>query len=281
MAKELVLIDREALGKKLQAVFDGQTADTLLSVLDSVAKQVYAAGVTREDFNELKQIVADIAEELCKVSEEQHKLAEEVRKLAESLRHSEERLSRLETTVASLAEEVRELIKSQQRLIIVVNGLKTDIKGLKTDVGKVKGRTLESAYREKAPAYFGRLLGRPRVITVLRLWGELEAHLSQEELDDLIMVDLLVKGKLRKQSEREDFYLAVEVSSVVDLNDVQRASRRATLLRKAGFRAIPVVAGEDTTAGAENEARNQGVAILQDGRKFLWAEALALWTKNE
>ena len=44
MSHELVLIDREALSSELQRVFDAQTSEVLLDVLDKVAAQVRAAG---------------------------------------------------------------------------------------------------------------------------------------------------------------------------------------------------------------------------------------------
>ncbi|RMG52868.1 MAG: hypothetical protein D6723_08130 [Acidobacteria bacterium] len=65
---------------------------------------------------------------------------------------------------------------------------------------------------------------------------------------------------------------------MVDEGDVERARRRATLLRKAGYRAIPVVAGERTTLGAEEKARLFHIAVMQDGRIFLWEEAVQAWT---
>ena len=58
--------------------------------------------------------------------------------------------------------------------------------------------------------------------------------------------------------------------------------RQADLLRKAGYRAIPVAAGEEATPGAHEEARVQGVALaLEDERRLLWDEALTLWENRE
>jgi hypothetical protein len=71
--------------------------------------------------------------------------------------------------------------------------------------------------------------------------------------------------------------LAVEVSATVDEGDVARARRRATWLRQAGYRAIPVVAGEKVTQNGETEARVQSAVILRDGQATLWDEALAVW----
>ena len=40
---------------------------------------------------------------------------------------------------------------------------------------------------------------------------------------------------------------------------------------------MPVVAGERVILGAEDEARQHKVVVLQDGWSFLWDEALAAW----
>jgi predicted CoA-binding protein len=71
--------------------------------------------------------------------------------------------------------------------------------------------------------------------------------------------------------------LTIEVSVVVDRKDVERTYRRADLLRRVGYKVIPVVAGEEATLGAEAEARSQSVVMLQDGRSLLWDEAFAKW----
>ncbi|MDY0094659.1 MAG: hypothetical protein RBT80_18345 [Candidatus Vecturithrix sp.] len=56
---------------------------------------------------------------------------------------------------------------------------------------------------------------------------------------------------------------------------LSRAQRRAVLLQKAGFNTIPVAAGHDLTADAEQEARAQQVAIISNGGTMLWDEVLS------
>ena len=312
MQSKLVLIDRQALQAELQEVFDARTVKTLLSVLDKVVAQVHAAGVTREDFSELKQIVAELAEaqrrteqrvaELAEaqrrseerlsrleetvaaLAEAQRRTEQRVAELAEAQRRSEERLSRLEerlssveerlsgveerlnkleTSLLTLAEQVRQLVASQQKIV--------------DDLGGLKGRVLELTYRDKAGAYFGPLLRRLRVVSPHTLEDVLEARLSPEGFKDVLLLDLLVSGQPRHLTQAPEVWLAVEVSSVVDEEDVTRARRRAELLRQAGYCAVPAVAGERITLGAEDEARQHRVVVLQDGRSFLWDEALAAW----
>jgi len=333
MQSKLVLIDRQALQAELQEVFDARTVKTLLSVLDKVVAQVHAAGVTREDFSELKQIVAELAEaqrrteqrvaELAEaqrrseerlsrleetvaaLAEAQRRTEQRVAELAEAQRRSEERLSRLEETVAALAEAQRRseerLSRLEERLSSVeerLSGVEERLNKLETslltlaeqvrqlvasqqkivdDLGGLKGRVLELTYRGKAGAYFGPLLRRLRVVSPHTLEDVLEARLSPEGFKDVLLLDLLVSGQPRHLTQAPEVWLAVEVSSVVDEEDVTRARRRAELLRQAGYCAVPAVAGERITLGAEDEARQHRVVVLQDGRSFLWDEALAAW----
>jgi hypothetical protein len=95
------------------------------------------------------------------------------------------------------------------------------------------------------------------------------------ELDDVLALDLLVQGRPREQPDLGDIWLAVEVSAVIDRGDVERVQRRAAQLRKAGLRAVPLVAGEALTQGATELLREAPVVLLLDGRSDGWETALA------
>ena len=179
--------------------------------------------------------------------------------LLEAQQRYDERFSRIESDVSDLKTDVAVL--------------KTDVGVLKTDVGHLRGKELERTYREKAPAYFGRLLRKVKVVDLNRLRDELESQLSEEELHDVLLTDLIVKGRPQDREQDGDLYLAVEVSAVVDRHDVERAQRRAALLQKAGFSAIPVAAGYELTEGAEQQARKQRVALIMDGGVLVIREA--------
>lgn len=142
------------------------------------------------------------------------------------------------------------------------------------DVADLKGQMLEIEYRNKAAAYFGPMLRKLTVIECNALWEQLEAHLSDEELDNVLALDLIVRGKSRKHVEKGNFFLAVEISYIVDPHDIERARQRADLLKKSGFQAIPVAAGKNITDDAWDAARKHQVVILQNGRRFFWEEIL-------
>jgi phage shock protein A len=299
----MVLVERDVLQHELETVFDAQTTETLLRVLDKVASQVYAATAPRTDFSRLERLVERIAEEQARLSKDVQKLTEQVQLLIEAQRRNEERFSRMESDIAELKTDVSVLktdvsvlktdvsvlktdvsvlktdvsvLKTDVSVLKTdVSVLKTDVSVLKTDVGHLKGDSLERKYRDKAPAYFGRLVRKPQVVDINRLWDTLETHLSKQELADVLLIDLIVKGKSKACPETGELYLAIEISAVVDRHDVERAQQRATFLWKAGFRTVPVVAGNELTAGAEQDARTQKVAIVRNGRVSLWDEALA------
>lgn len=167
-------------------------------------------------------------------------------------------MARLAEAHRQLAEVVRELVESHKRLVERVDRL-TDT------VGDIKGRVLERTYHDKAAAYFGPLLRRLRVGDPYTLEDRLQPPLSDEEFYDLLPVDLLIRGHPRGWPEAPELWLAVEVSAVVDQGDVERAERRAVVLRRAGYLAGPMVAGDRLTQGAQEQVHRRRIAVIQDG----------------
>ena len=241
-----------------------------------VAELAEAQKRTEERLGRLETIVAELAEAqkrteervghletiVAELVESQKRTEERVRELAEAQKRTEERIGRLETTVSEVVETQKHI---EQRLTRVEN-----------NQARLLGNDLERSYREKAPAYFGRLLRRVRVISWQEVEDDLETHLSDDEIDEIVRLDLIVSGRLREHPKRAEALLAIEVSNVIDRRDVERAVRRAGLLRKAGLIAIPTVAGEAMTEGARELVKEQHVLVVLDGgRRLYWPEALA------
>jgi len=163
--------------------------------------------------------------------------------------------------VSALAEQVRALAEAQGRT--------------EDRLGRIMGDVLELRYREHVGGYFGRWLKRTRAVRPETLETTLEAALSHEELLEVLRLDLLVSGLLRDRPDAPEVWLAVEVAAMLNEADVERAGRRAALLRKAGYRAIPVVAGEGVNPGATALLQDGSVVLVLDGRSQGWDEALA------
>ncbi len=217
---------------------------------------------------ELRRLL--LSDELLSLPDIVRELVEAQRRTDETVRQLVDAQRRIEVQFDAMREEVH-------RLVEVVQALTDSVGGLKDVVGDLKGKLLVLTYRDRVGAFFGPLLRRVRAVETVTLEDELEARLSPEEFKDVLLLDLLVSGRPRHLPEADEVWLAVEVSSVVDREDVTRARRRAELLRQAGFRAIPTVAGEKATLGAEDDAREYTVVTIQDGHAYLWAEALRAW----
>ena len=141
-------------------------------------------------------------------------------------------------------------------------------------IGELKGTLLEMDYRAKVGAIFGSRLKKPKVVDAGDMWDVLRDRLDEEEIRQIVALDLIVRGRLLPPQGEGELWLAVEVSYIVDQNDVMRAAARAALLRKAGLPAIPVAAGKRLTQGASALATESRVVLVQDGSLVGWDDAL-------
>jgi len=213
----------------------------------------------------------------------QRRTEEQVAALVEAQRHTEERVTTLEDRVASLIEaqqrtevQLSALVEAQQRTdqqiaALTEAQLQTNYRldTLTNDMAAVKGIVLELQYRDRAYAYFAPLIRRTRVLSGDELDALLEGaiaqgQLSEAEADELLLADLLLRG--RRRADNSEVYLVVEVSWKVDPYDVERSVRRAALMSRIGIPAIPVVAGKEVIAEAANLADMLQVWQLTNGQ---------------
>jgi cell division protein FtsB len=170
------------------------------------------------------------------------------------------RMDQLTETVAQLAEEQRRLTGGQQRFEV--------------QMAEMRGWFLEERYRTHAPAYFGRFLRQVQPVHMGRLADALRERLAEGELAEVLLADLILTGRLPTPAGPLAIWIVVEVSTTVDRRDVERAQRRAGLLRQARYPAVAVAGGREATAGARQEASETGVALLLDGRIDGWQDAV-------
>ncbi len=187
----------------------------------------------------------------------------------------------LQATVRDLAEaqkrteqRVAELAEAQKRTEETFNKLITRGDRIEVKLGGLVGDILERKYRERAFSFLGQVLRPVHSVSLQDLLPQLEAHLTEAEVDELVPLDVLLRGHVRALPGRPEIWLALEVSAVVDQMDVERAVGRARILAKAGLKAMPAVAGEEITEGARLLALRQKVLVLQDGHRYNWFEAL-------
>jgi len=144
-------------------------------------------------------------------------------------------------------------------------------------IARLKGYYLEQIYSTRAYSYFGAIMKKVQRVDISSIEENLEMSLSREEFRDLILLDLLVKGKMRSIEGEPEVWLAVEVSSTIDENDVERAVRRANFLKKAGFKALPAVAGENIKDTALNLLKIYKAILVKDGEIEFLEDAVSNW----
>ena len=148
---------------------------------------------------------------------------------------------------------------------------------LQNDIARLDDYCLELSYRNKINGYFGHLIRRLKVVDLSIIDEALETTLDPGEFRDVILLDLVATGQLRASPDRPEVWLAIEISSVVDSNDVDRAWRRAELIRRVTPLVLPVAAGERVTSGAETAAHDQNVVLMTDGQAQFWDQAVSAW----
>jgi len=264
-----MLFTRPAIRQKLEQVFEKRQA----AVLAEVVEAAYTDLVKTSDFNELKAIVGELAAAQART---EARLGE----LAAAQARTEARLEELVAAQTRTEARLEELVAAQMRteqelhaLVVLVNSIQETQKRMLDNQAAMKGTLLETRYRDRAGSYWGTVLGRVKAFLPADLEEELEPHLSASDYLDWLETDLVVRGRPKYRPAAE-LWLAVEVAAVVDQGDVQRAVRRAGYLRRAGYPAVPAVAGEQVTEGARRLAEEDGVALSLDGQVVFWEPAL-------
>ena len=230
---------------------------------------------TVEDFHDLVRLLEERPEWRAEMrrlvlSDEYLAVPEQI---AEFRRDAEQRFREIDEHIAEVRAEVAELRRDTEshfvRVDLQLGQLQTDMKAVKDDVAQLKGENLERRYRERARAYFGRLIRKAQVVTAEELSSLLEdaegrGVLSASDRDEVGWADLVLRGRWRAD-DRQVMVLA-EISSVVDRHDVLRATDRATLLARLGTPVVPVVAGTSVTERAADMARSRNVWQMLNGR---------------
>ena len=240
---------------------------------------------TVEDFHDLVQLLEDRPQWRAEMrrlvmGDEYLAVPEQIAELQRQTAELQRQTADLQLQTAELRRETAELGRKLERLRldmerrfghvqVQLDQLTTDVGQLTTDVGQLKGENLERRYRERAHAYFGRLISKGRVVGSEQLSDLLEeaVHggvLTQRDRDEVGWADLVMRG--RWIADGRQVMVLAEISSLVDLNDVRRAVDRAALLATLGTPVVPVVAGESVTERAADMARSHNVWQMLNGR---------------
>ncbi|GAB6184206.1 hypothetical protein [Thermodesulfovibrio hydrogeniphilus] len=210
----------------MQTIYKIETFEDLLKALKE-----------REDW--LEQLRALIlTEELLSLPKKFDEFVKkDFKELKDKVGNLETRMDNLETRMDNLETRMDNLETRMDNLETRMDNLEKRVAKLEIDVAELKAENFERKVREKAPAYFGKLIRKCKVIGFEELAEILEkavdeGKITEEEKDDVLNIDVVVTGFL-KEDRQQKVAIAAEVSVKVDKEDVERASKRKIVLEKA------------------------------------------------
>jgi chromosome segregation ATPase len=233
-------------------------------------------------FNRLDVALAELTEaqkqtelSIKELNEAQKQTELSIKELNEAQKQTELSIKELNEAQKQTEFSIKELNEAQKRSEILWQQSLERQNEFDIGFNRSLGRQLEVQYRDKAHAYFGRVLRKVEVVSVQALEEAFESRLDDREWEDVSLLDLIVRGQATQHAQRPSVFLALEISAVIDRGDVERSLRRSARLRKVGFPVVSGVAGEDITRGAMEMAQREHVFVVQNGHKDFWEEALA------
>jgi hypothetical protein len=235
---QMALVQRQAFERleRLEAA-QQRTADTLLDL---------AQAQTRTD-----QCLGHLTARIENLSLRLEQLIARVDDLTQPMVQVEERIVQLTARVDELTMQMSLLAAAVQRMA--------------DHVGRLKGWGLEERVRWMVHALFPKVLRRPRLLEEEQFAqlvedAEDQGVLAPDAANRLIEADLIVTG--RRQDDRREVCLVVEVSAGIGVDDVPRVRERAELGRRLGLPAVPAGAGTWVTPGAEPLLEDDGAVVV-------------------
>ncbi len=233
-----------------------------------VAKLAEAQGRTDARVAQLAEAQDRTEAQVAKLAEAQGRTDARVAQLAEAQGRTEARVTQLaeaqgrtEAQVAKLAEaqtrtdaQVFELTKVVQSLVI-----QGERQGARLDA--VLGSTFELQFRDRLTSYLGRLMRRGKLLRNNEVLDVIEQSVEPDEADEVLRVDAIASGIVDGIAS----HVVVEVSATCGADDIDRAARRAGILRKAGLAAVPLVACRVISPELRSYAISKQVRIWCDG----------------
>ena len=230
----------------LRASLGEEAAKSLAHTLGPMFEQL-GETVTKVEFRSLDATVFRLAEaqertvvQVAALTEAQVRTENKLAALAEAQTHSENKL-------AALTEVVQSLVFSGERQVVRLDA--------------VLGWTFEIQFRDRLTSYLGRLMRRGRLLRNDEVLDAVEHAIDAGEADELLRADAIAAGVVDGLSS----HVVVEVSVTCHATDIERAERRAAILRKAGLVALPLVACEVISPELLAYARSRQVRVWCNG----------------
>jgi chromosome segregation ATPase len=239
----------------------GRLADAQERTEDRVTRLAEAQERTEKRVAELAEGQASLVAaqtrteaQVAELTKAQARTEAQVAELTKAQAHTEVRLAELSAAQTQTQLELAELTKVVRTL--VVNGERQA-----TRLDAVLGRTFELQFRDRLTAYLSRLMRRGKLLRNDEVLDSIEQAVDAREADEVLRADAIASGLIDGVAS----YVVVEVSVACGVDDIDRAERRAGILRKAGLPAVALVACEVISPELVAYARSKQVRIWCDG----------------
>jgi multidrug efflux pump subunit AcrA (membrane-fusion protein) len=219
-----------------------------------VAKLAAAQGRTDARVAQLAEAQGRTDARVVQLAEAQARTETRVAQLAEAQGRTEAQVAKLAEAQTRTDAQVFELTKVVQSLVI-----QGERQGARLDA--VLGSTFELQFRDRLTSYLGRLMRRGKLLRNNEVLDAIEQSVEPDEADEVLRVDAIASGIVDGIAS----HVVVEVSATCGADDIDRAARRAGILRKAGLAAVPLVACRVISPELRSYAISKQVRIWCDG----------------
>ena len=219
-----------------------------------VAELTKAQARTEAQVAELTKAQAKTEIRLAELTVAQTRMEAQLAELTKAQAKTEVRLAELTAAQTRMQSELAELTQ-------VVRGLVINGERQAARLDGVLGRTFEMQFRDRLTSYLGRLMRRGKLLRNDEVLDAIAQGLDPGEADEVLRADAIASGLIEGVSS----HVVVEVSVSCGIDDIDRAERRAAILRKAGLATVPLVACEVISPELLAYARSRQVRIWCDG----------------
>ena len=256
--QRVIVAEQRAQGARLDALEEGQRAIVAEQQILAEGQRVIVAEQRAQGarLDALEEGQRAIVAEQQVLAESQQAIIAEQQVLAEGQQ--------------SIVADQQSIVAEQQAIVAEQRDMAARMIRIENDLASVKGWGLELLCARR-PGMVGRRLDLVRMRAVdpgeVAEMADDARHngtITRAEHDQIIRADVIYHGL--RDSDRIPCYAVLEVSYVVDINDVRRAMARADLLsRITGMDAVSAVAGDRITEGARTAAEARGGVSDVDG----------------
>jgi len=259
-----------------------RTEEKVAQLAEGQASLAAAQGRTEVQLAELTKAQARTESQVAELTKAQARTESQVAELTKAQARTESQVAELTKAQARTESQVAELTKSQVRmqgqlvelaeaqtrtehevseLVQVVQSLTVTTERLGIRLDTVVGRTFEMQFRDRLTSYLGRLMRRGKLVRNDEVLDAIEQAIDDREADEVLRADAIATGVIDGVAS----YVVVEASATCDTDDINRAERRAGILRKAGLVAVPLVACEFISPESLAYARSRQVRVWCNG----------------